>query len=221
LFHHFLGPDDLVWLRHLTNEPISDEESRALVFVRELGAIDNAAYRSINRTDTLNASSHLRRLRDLQLLDMKGSGSRTYYVPGSQFVATPVTAELNTPQPLKNSHQPTQNSHQPAQNSHQSPALVPADLQAKIPPAGSKPRREVLRAVITDLCRWQDLSARELAALLHRKEHKPLVRDYLSPMVAEGVLAYTIPEMEKHPDQRYTVPGAMPAQDEVAKETTK
>jgi len=27
-------------------------------------------------------------------------------------------------------------------------------------------------------------------------------------MVNEGVLAYTIPEMENHPDQRYTVPAA-------------
>ena len=52
---------------------------------RELGAIDNAAYRSINHTDTLNASVHLRRLRDLELLAMKGSGSRTYYVPGALF----------------------------------------------------------------------------------------------------------------------------------------
>lgn len=43
-------------------------------------------------------------------------------------------------------------------------------------------------------------------ANLGRKEHKPLVRDYLSPMVAEGLLAYTIPVMENHPDQRYTVP---------------
>ena len=34
LFHHFLGPEDLAWLRNLTREPISDEASRALVFVR-------------------------------------------------------------------------------------------------------------------------------------------------------------------------------------------
>src|SRR5438105_11406503 len=82
LFHHFLGQDDLAWLRALTTEPLSDEEARAMVVVRELGAIDNAAYRNVNRTDTLNASVHLRRLRDLGLLAMKGSGSRTYYVPG-------------------------------------------------------------------------------------------------------------------------------------------
>lgn len=203
LFHHFLGPDDLVWLRQLTQEPISDEEARGLVFVRELGAIDNAAYRAINRTDTLNASGHLRRLRDLELLEMKGAGSRTYYVPGARFQTV---LALESPVADGNSHQPAQNSHQPTQDSHQSLVTIPPELAARIPPAGSKPRRGQLRALIVDLCRWRALSARELASLLRGREHKPLVRDYLTPMVAEGLLAYTIPEMENHPDQRYTAP---------------
>jgi ATP-dependent DNA helicase RecG len=213
LFHHFLGPDDLTWLRQLTRETISDEESRALVFVRELGAIDNAAYRAINRTDTLNASGHLRRLRDLELLEMKGAGSRTYYVPGQRFLAVQVapvpeisTVKSNSHQPTQDSHQPTQDSHQPAQNRHQPQVTIPPELAERIPPAGSKPRRDILRTLIVDLCRWRPLSARELATILHGREHKPLVRDYLTPMVDEGLLAYTIPEMEKHPDQRYTVP---------------
>jgi len=89
LFHHFLGPEDVAWLGGLTGEKLSDEESRALVFVREMGAIDNATYREINRTDTLDASSHLRRLGDLKLLEKKGSGSRTYYEPGEAFVPGP------------------------------------------------------------------------------------------------------------------------------------
>ena len=80
LFHHFLGPDDLAWLRQLTRDPISDEESRALVFVRELGAIDNAAYRAINRTDTLNASAHLRRLADFH---KRWSTRRTRAIEGA------------------------------------------------------------------------------------------------------------------------------------------
>lgn len=203
LFHHFLGPDDLVWLRQLTQEPISDEEARALVFVRELGAIDNAAYRAINRTDTLNASGHLRRLRDLELLEMKGAGSRTYYVPGARFQTA---LALESPVADANSHQPAHNSHQPTQDSHQSLVTISPELAARIPPAGSKPRRGQLRVLIVDLCRWRALSARELASLLRGREHKPLVRDYLTPMVAEGLLAYTIPEMENHPDQRYTTP---------------
>lgn len=210
LFHHFLGPDDLAWLRQLTTEQISDEEARALVFVRELGAIDNAAYRAINRTDTLNASGHLRRLRDLELLEMKGAGSRTYYVPGARFLASMAFSPTDPPQQETDSHQGDVNSHQPDSNSHQLLATVPEYLRNRIPVLGSKPRREVLRVLIEDLCRWQALSARELATILNGREHKPLVRDYLTPMVEEGVLVYTIPSMEKHPDQRYTVPATAP-----------
>lgn len=206
LFHHFLGPDDLAWLRHLTRDPISDEEARALVFVRELGAIDNAAYRSINHTDTLNASMHLRRLRDLDLLAMKGSGSRTYYVPGMAFAAPPMRGQGESPASGGMVTTPAPDSHQPDPNSRHSPVIIPESIRARLPAAGAKPRREVLRALILELCALRALSARDIAAVLNRTEHKPLVRDYLSPMVNEGVLAYTIPEMENHPDQRYTLP---------------
>ena len=206
LFHHFLGPDDLVWLRALTLEAISDEESRALVFVRELEAIDNAAYRAINRTDTLSASAHLRRLRDLGLLEMKGAGSRTYYVPGPRFSSMPVHLDQEMVSKSSNSHQPDRNSHQLTQDSHQLLVTLPTELVERIPPQGTKPRRDVLRSLILELCRWRSLSAREISTILHGREQKPLVRDYLTPMVNEGLLAYTIPEMENHPDQRYTVP---------------
>ena len=206
LFHHFLGPDDLVWLRALTLEAISDEESRALVFVRELEAIDNAAYRAINRTDTLSASAHLRRLRDLGLLEMKGAGSRTYYVPGPRFSSMPVHLDQEMVSKSSNSHQPDRNSHQLTQDSHQLLVTLPTELVERIPPQGTKPRRDVLRSLILDLCRGRSLSAREISTILHGREQKPLVRDYLTPMVNEGLLAYTIPEMEKHPDQRYTIP---------------
>jgi ATP-dependent DNA helicase RecG len=215
LFHHFLGKDDLAWLRRLTNEALSDEEARALVFAREVGAIDNAAYRMINRTDTLNASTRLRRLRDLALLIMKGSGSRTYYLPGPVFETMAARAaggvapddDLDT-RPEHQSHQPTAQSRQLGEQSHHLLETVPADLRTRLPQPGSRLRRELLRNLIVDLCVWQPRSARELAALLGRQEHKPLVRDHLSPMVAEGLLAYTIPEMENHPDQRYTIPGS-------------
>ncbi len=211
LFHHFLGPDDLAWLRNLTIEPISDEESRALVFVRELGAIDNAAYRAINRTNTLNASVHLRRLRDLELLEMKGAGSRTYYVPGALFVARSAPDQAsgiatNPHQSSPNTHHPPQNTHQPPADTHQWVAALPEILRTRIPSTGTKPRKETLRALIRDLCAWRALGAREMAALLGGRDHKHLVREFLSPMVHEGLLTYTIPEMENHPDQRYTVP---------------
>lgn len=206
LFHHFLGAEDLAWLRNLTREPISDEESRALVFVRELGAIDNAAYRAINRTDTLSASGHLRRLRDLELLEMKGAGSRTYYVPGRNFLASQGTPPPEVVPIPQDRHQAGPDSHQVSVDGHQLLATIPPHLAERVPPAGSRPRRSLLRALILDLCAWRALSAREIAGILHGREPKPLVRDYLTPMVGEGLLAYTIPEMENHPGQRYTLP---------------
>lgn len=219
LFHHFLGSSDLAWLRRLTSESLSDEEARALVFVREVGAIDNAAYRAINRADTLNASAHLRRLRDLGLLTMKGAGNRVYYVPTSAFgvgqvptkpaasgAAETLQFSSETHQFSQQTHQLPPETHQFPQQTHQLAAALPDALRARLPRPGSRPRRDVLRALLVDLCRWRALSARELAGLLGRQAHKHLVREILSPMVVEGVLAYTIPEMENHPDQRYTVP---------------
>lgn len=218
LFHHFLGPDDLAWLRALTAEALSDEEARALVAVRELGAIDNAAYRNVNRTDTLNASVHLRRLRDLGLLAMKGSGSRTYYVPGSGFRPTPQPSDTpqpgrQTPQADRQTPQAARRTTQAARQTAQADTPMPTDLAQRLPESGTRPRRAALQQLVLDLCAWKLHSARELASLLGRRDHKHLVKELLSPMVAQGLLAYTNPAMEKHPDQRYAAPNSRAADD--------
>ncbi len=219
LFHHFLGEGDLVWLRHVTSEKLSDEEARALVFVRELGAIDNAAYRAINRTDTLQASAHLRRLRDLGIFEMKGSGNRTYYVPGAAMTLAaapmpdPRMPGADPPVVVADPHQAAADPHQLVTDPHQvapGSAEVPAELRARIAAAGARPRRDTVRRLIADLCAWRAMSARELADLLGDRDPKELVRAHLGPMVEAGQLAYTIPEMANHPAQRYTIPSPTP-----------
>ena len=206
LFHHFLTQSDLDWLGGLTDERLNDEESRALVFVREVGAIDNAAYRAINRVETLAASAHLRRLRDLDLLTMKGSGSRTYYVPGADFEAT---SPAEGRQPEADPHQLAADPHHPSADPHHpdvGATPLPAELGQRIADAGERPRRPKLHSLIRALCAWRALSARELAALLSDRDPKVLVREHLGPMLADGELAYTIPEMPNHPEQKYTTP---------------
>src|SRR5207248_3204775 len=49
----------------------------------------NAAYRMLNRVDTLSASGRLRSLRDANLLEQKGKGAGTYYVSGPRVLAAP------------------------------------------------------------------------------------------------------------------------------------
>ena len=81
LFHHLLGSDDLTWLASFKSHDLTSEDCQALVYAKELGAIDNKALRNLSGMETLAASRSLRRLRDEGLLEQKGKGSATYYVP--------------------------------------------------------------------------------------------------------------------------------------------
>jgi ATP-dependent DNA helicase RecG len=208
LFHHFLDAADLAWLRSLTAEPLAPEEARALIFVREVGAIDNGVFRGFGARDTLAASARLRRLRDLGLLELKGAGSRSYYVPGPSLHQAPKPADV-TPTVDGDPHQSGADRHHlDADPSHPGadPHQLPPALAARIADAGLRPRRATLRALLRALCAWQPLSSRELAALLGGRDAKVLLREHLRPMLDAGELAYTIPQMPNHPQQRYTLP---------------
>ena len=76
-FHHFLGADDIAWLAQFKDLHLSDDEAKALIVVREAGAIDNGTYRELTKVDTLAASQALCHLRDAGLLAQKGRGSPT------------------------------------------------------------------------------------------------------------------------------------------------
>lgn len=211
LFHHFLSPDDWAWLRGFQDVELTDEQARALVFVREAGAITNAAFRAINHVDVLAASQHLRRLRNHGLLQQKGKGADTYYVPTEKLLArwqtrsneppasAPVVPQVS--QAPDQSIQVSPQSIQPDQQSIQVPDL-PELLAIQVRSLGGRPKRDAIRTVIRELCAWRPLSADELATLLGRTRVH-LVNEHLSPMLAAGVLAHTIPEQPSHPQQKY------------------
>lgn len=211
LFHHFLSPDDWAWLRGFQDVELSDEQARALVFVREAGAITNAAFRAIAHLDVLTASQHLRRLRQNGLLQQKGKGAHTYYVPTEKLLARWQTrsnepsagapATLQTNQAPAQSIQVASQSIQPDQQSIQ-PFDLPEPLAIQVRSLGGRPKREAIRAVILELCAWRPLSADELATLLGRTRVH-LVNEHLGPMLVAGGLAHTIPEQPSHPQQKY------------------
>lgn len=104
LVMHLLSPADWEWLSQFRDCNLENEDARALIVVRELGAIDNAVYRSINRVDTLAASGRLRRLRDAGLLKQKGKGAATYYLPGGRLLAA--LGSQTPPEPLRSESEP-------------------------------------------------------------------------------------------------------------------
>jgi len=88
LLHNFLNPDDLKWLALFDTCELNDGQRMALVFIRELGAVDNTTYRQFGDCDTLHASADLRKLRDLGLIVPKGNGRSTYYMASEMLLNT-------------------------------------------------------------------------------------------------------------------------------------
>ncbi|MFY9345008.1 MAG: ATP-binding protein [Planctomycetota bacterium] len=220
LFHHFLESEDLEWLRGITKERLSDEEARALVVVREGGSIDNATYRSMNGVDTLAASGHLRRLRDLGLLEMRGAGSRTYYVPGVALDRSPKPATLagqtrnpptQTPNPGLETPKLPRESRKPAPPGAATVAAAwpPESVRQRIAAVGRRPQVRVLEQLLIDLCRPGPRSSRELGQALGR-DARELTKSHLGRLVAAGTLAHTIPNAPHHPEQKYVLPPTAP-----------
>jgi len=94
--HHLLDENTINWLSYFKQYNLTDADRRALAFVKNVGAISNADYRQLNGVDTLNASRGLARLKELSFIQMKGSGSNTFYVLSKEVTpqVTPKYGEL-------------------------------------------------------------------------------------------------------------------------------
>lgn len=220
LFHHLLGEDDLQWLARFHKFDLSEDDQRALVMVRELGAIDNLFYRNLNRVDTLTASQRLRHLRDLGLLSKQGKGSATYYVPTAKLIEDvrecvisiqgelPLSERVESlsegVQPLSEGTTPLSEGVQPLL-SDKTPQ-IPTDIQESLSCVGERSKPEDIRAIILRLCAWRPHKPSELAQLLNRNQNY-LVSDYLSKMIKDGLLEYTIPDIPSHANQAYQTTG--------------
>ena len=220
LMHHFLGADDRRWLDYF--EDLSPEQMKALVFVREVGAIDNPTFRQLSGVSTLEASSFLRDLREKDLLDKQGGGKATYYVP-TDILLSPwkEVAGTSGPSEAESTHASLSTEEDSPDTTgssldkrKSSPDKAGTSLDKRVPPEimdeleelGQRANPETFQRVLRKLCDWKPLRAGELADLTGR-DVQYLVHQYLSPMVEDGELEYTIPEMPNHPDQAYRTPG--------------
>lgn len=209
-FHHFLGDDDIAWLARFRDVHLSPDEARALIVVREAGAIDNASYRSLNKVDTLAASQALRRLRDAGLLSQKGRGSATYYVPTDRL--GPDDAGLSTnppglstnPSPLP-TNPPGLSTKLPVEDEaarRQLLAGLPGDLAARVGALGRRSPPHEVQDVVAEVCRQRAWRAEELALLLARNS-RHVRNSYLRPLMRDARLVMTNPEEPNDPQQAY------------------
>ena len=200
LFHHFLNPADWKWLALFNEFDLSDDQRRALIFVREVGAIDNQTYRGLTKVDAYEASKSLRKLNACDLLSKRGSSSRTYYLAGPAMLAKtdlPVAVALEAN--LQGSPDRFQGIDQKITID-----MVPAPLRKRLHAVaiGERLTMKKAEALIGSLCQWRPLSAIQIAALLG-KNATHLSQAYLGEMVKTGFLNYLYPDQVNHPNQKY------------------
>ncbi len=216
LFHHFLSEEDVLWLARFQNLNLTDDEARALIFVREAGRINNADYRNITQLDTLTVSSRLRRLRDAGLLFQQGKGSATYYLP-TVFLDPELkpdfldSAAQFTGVIEQSSGLDEQSSGLDKQSSgldKQSSGLdrFPSELRERLGHLKQRVPPGLIRGLILEICALEPTRAEDLAEVLCRGKGY-LIQNYLSPMVKQGALDYLFPESHAHPQQAYKTPG--------------
>ena len=88
LLHHFLSKENMEWLAQYAEFGLVNEQKLALVFVREVGAIDNATYRQLDSSIThARARLEIHKLCDLGFIEKKGQGRNTYYIKTSKVVS--------------------------------------------------------------------------------------------------------------------------------------
>lgn len=80
---------------------------------------------------------------------------------------------------------------------------LPNELKIKLENLSERPKVEEVKSIIYALCARSPLTAREIAELLKRKDKKHLVRQYLTPLVKDGLLKYVYPERGNSPNQAY------------------
>lgn len=213
LLHHFLGDEDLAWLARYKSFRLDDNQQKALVFLRETGAVDNTVFRQLSGMDTLRASADLRKMRQKGLISPKGKGTATYYVPGPKWISLEREVQEGRPSMVNNAPGMVNKGPGMADKRHgmannvESMANNGTDMannEAWRQIAGTMkkrmPRKDLLEKIV-QLCAVAPLERGMLAKLLGRQDR--YVRGFLTELFKTGRIARTIPEMPRHPRQAY------------------
>ena len=224
------------WLAQYAEFGLVNEQKLALVFVREVGAIDNAAYRQLDSSIThARARLEIHKLCDLGFLEKKGQGRNTYYIRTSKVVSL---GERLRPQDEKIPPQhgtlgekiPPQSKRIPPQHGILGEKIppqhctfeiesqpksreellceLPKELHERVVKLGKWASREKVSQLLVDLCAFKPYSYEELALIIQRAA-KPMKDKYIKPLRLANKLFYWIPEMINHPLQKYVADPTM------------
>lgn len=201
LLHHLLPEEDIQILSKIPYE-LNDNQKAALIFLREVGALDNITYRQLSGIGTREATADIKQLESDGLISMHGQGRRAYYTPTEQLLKL-FAKDANATSSGLNATSSTPNVPTHDANVSSSRPNVPSTLRTQIDKLGKRVSTTELQEIVVDLCKENAYSATELARILDRTEYHILKR-VIRPLMDGKRLFYTIPEMINHPQQKYT-----------------
>lgn len=213
LLHHLLDNETIQWLASYADYSLNNEQRLALVFVREVGAIDNITYRQLNSDiNNQKTSFDLHDLCSKGLLEQKGQSRSTYYITGEKFVNSRTNGENsnatgeNHNAAGENNRGDRENNRANGENSRangENSRAIPENLLEKCKKLKKWESSKKMKSLVIELCEIMPLSISEIAEIINRKPES--VRHlYINPLIESGKLFHTIPEMLNHPDQKYT-----------------
>jgi len=218
LVHHLLSPEDIQWLSRFKKCNLNNDHARALIVAREVGAISNFIYRSINCVDTLTASQQLRHLRDLGLLEQNGKSSATYYTLSLNILENDLSSGLLTQHSSNLASNPIDkglsselvsqegsyltNSSTDNDSNRDYLNQIPEELRQSVENLGERADIDEVSCVIVQLCQWRELSSSELAVILGRNQVY-LRNKYLNTLITSGELEYVRSQSPSDPYQAY------------------
>lgn len=208
LLHHFLSKENMEWLAQYAEFGLVNEQKLALVFVREVGAIDNATYRQLDSSIThARARLEIHKLCDLGFLEKKGQGRNTYYIRTSKVVSLeerlrPQGERLLPQHGILGERYQGENERYQGVNREELLLLLPDDIKKRIDEVGKRVPKDVLNKLVVDMCSIIPLSMDDLSVLLHRNS-KSFKNKNIKVLLENNQLFYWIPEMINHPQQKY------------------
>ena len=224
------------WLAQYAEFGLVNEQKLALVFMREVGAIDNATYRQLDSSIThARARLEIHKLCDLGFLEKKGQGRNTYYIRTSKVVSLGerlrpqgerLLPQLGTlcerllpqhgtlgekiPPQGKMYHGKHGTFEIESQTKSRNELLreLPKGLQERVAKLGKRASRKKVSQLLVDLCAFKPYSYEELALIIQRAA-KPMKDKYIKPLRLANKLFYWIPEMINRPLQKYVAEPSM------------
>ena len=209
--NQLMSREDLLWLGQFKGYELNDNEARALLIAKNLGAVNNSTLREDTNLDTLQASHVLQRLsKEYDLLVKHGAGTATTYTLNwtrLQAFETPDLEAETSHLSAETPHLGTETPHLGAETPHlgaETPHLEMVDaLRQAVENLGYRPRKEKIFSVIINLCLFKPQTKEELMQKLDKGEQ--LIRKYLKELREKGIIEYVYPELPNHPYQAYRV----------------